>query len=262
MTQRADNQQKKVAIVTGATAGLGKAIAIRLAQEGVFVVATGRNQAAGAALIESIQSSGGQGAFVAADIEDAGQAMGLANHVVDAFGKVDILVASAGAPPAAQGVIGQVEPNAIADQVARTVRIKLNPVHAVVPHMTERGSGSILFVTSEGGRFPTPGQTTVAIHSGGLIMAAKVMAKELSRSQVRVNTLCVTLVEDTPVYERFAGGELTAIRQKVFDKIASQAPFGLAKPYEIASVATFLVSGAASHITGATLSATGGATYS
>jgi 3-oxoacyl-[acyl-carrier protein] reductase len=262
MREQSDKPQRKVAIVTGATAGLGKAIALRLAQEGVFVVATGRNQAAGEALVGLIESSGGQGAFLAADIEETAQATGLVQQVIERFGQVDILVASAGAPPDAQGVIGQVEPNAIADQIARTVRIKLNPVHAVVPHMTERNSGTILFVTSEGGRFPTPGQTTVALHSGGLIMAAKVMAKELSRSRVRVNTLCVTLVEDTPVYERFAGGHLTPIRQKVFDKIASQAPFGLAKPDEIASVAAFLVSDASSHVTGATLSATGGATYS
>lgn len=262
MKEQSENQQRKVAIVTGATAGLGKGIAIRLAQEGVFVVATGRNHAAGEALIGSIQSAGGQGTFLAADIEDTAQASGLVKRTIEEFGRVDILVASAGAPPAAQGVIGQVEPNTIAEQIARTVRIKLNPVHAVVPHMIERKSGAILFVTSEGGRFPTPGQTTVALHSGGLIMAAKVMAKELSRSLVRVNTLCVTLVEDTPVYERFADGQLTPIRQKVFDKIASQAPFGLAKPDEIASVAAFLVSEASSHVTGATLSATGGATYS
>jgi len=258
----ADNRQRKVAIVTGATAGLGKSIAIQLAKEGTLVVATGRNQNAGEALVASIRSSGGAGTFVAADIEDTAQATGLVKRAIEEFGRVDIMVASAGSPAAAQGIIGQVEPNAIAEQIAKTVRIKLNPVHAVVPHMIERKGGAILFVTSEGGRFPTPGQTTVALHSGGLIMAAKVMAKELSRAHVRVNTLCVTLVEDTPVYERFASGQLTPIRQKVFDKIASQAPFGLAKPDEVAAVAAFLVSDASSHVTGATLSATGGATYS
>jgi len=262
MTQQSNSPRRKVAIVTGATAGLGKAIAIRLAKEGVLVVATGRNQAAGDALVSTIRSSGGEAAFLTADMEVTAQATDLVRRTIDSFGQVDILVASAGAPASAQGVIGEVEPDAIAAQVARTVRIKLNPVHAVVPYMTERKHGTILFVTSEGGRFPTPGQTTVALHSGGLIMAAKVMAKELSRAQVRVNTLCVTLVEDTPVYERFSAGQLSPIRQKVFNKIASQAPFGLAKPDEVAAVATFLLSDAASHITGATLSATGGATYS
>jgi 2-hydroxycyclohexanecarboxyl-CoA dehydrogenase len=183
-------------------------------------------------------------------------------RAVAEFGAVDILVASAGAPPAVQGIFAEVDPIAVADQIAKTVRIKLNPAHAVVPYMLKRKRGAILFITSEGGRFPTPGQTTVAFHSAGLIMAAKVMAKELSRSLIRVNTLCVTLVEDTPVYERFSGGELTPIRQKVFDRIASQAPFGLAKPENVADVAAFLVSDASSHVTGATLSATGGATYS
>ncbi|MFT3816568.1 MAG: SDR family oxidoreductase [Rubrivivax sp.] len=252
----------KVAVVTGATAGLGRAIAIELAAQGHAVVATGRNCEAGDALVQAIEAAGGRAAFVPADIEDAAQAAALAERAVSAFGHVDILVASAGAPTAAQGVIGEVDPGAIAEQVARTVRIKLNPVHALLPHLTQRGRGAILFITSEGGRFPTPGQTTVAFHSAGLMMAAKVMAKELSRHRIRVNVLAVTLVEDTPVYERFAGGRLAPIRQKVFDKIAAQAPFGLAKPENVAAVAAFLVSDAAGHVTGATLSATGGATYS
>ena len=252
----------KVAIVTGATAGLGHAVALKLAAAGADVVATGRNKAAGEELVRAIATAGGRALFIAADIEDGAQAAHMVNQAIAHFGCVDIMVASAGAPPGAQGIFGKVDPNAVAEQVARTIRIKLNPVHAVVPHMLERRCGAILFITSEGGRFPTPGQTTVALHSAGLVMASKVMAKELSRSLVRVNTLCVTLVEDTPIYERFAGGDMHPIRMKVFEKISSQAPFGLAKPENVAEVAAFLVSDASSHVTGATLSATGGATYS
>lgn len=252
----------KVAIVTGATAGLGHAVALKLAGQGLFVVATGRNRSAGDELVRAIEAAGGAALFLPADIENATETREMVATVVAKFGAVDILVASAGAPPAVQGIFADVDPDAIAEQIAKTVRIKLNPVHAVVPYMLERQSGTILFITSEGGRFPTPGQTTVAFHSAGLIMAAKVIAKELSRSRIRVNTLGVTLVEYTPIYERFAGGHLTPIRQKVFDRIASQAPFGLAKPENVADVAAFLVSDASSHVPGATLSATGGATYS
>ena len=213
-------------------------------------------------MVSDIEQAGGRAMFLPADAESASGTREMVAKAIAAFGRVDILVASAGAPTAAQGIFSEIDPDEVALQIARTVRIKLNPARAVVPHMIERRSGVILFFTSEGGRFPTPGQTTVAFHSAGLIMAAKVMAKELSRSLVRVNTLGVTLVENTPVHERFIGGQMTPIRQKVFDRIAGQAPFGLAKPEQIAEVAAFLVSEASSHVTGATLSATGGATYS
>jgi len=254
--------QGKVAVVTGATAGLGRAIAIKLAAEGASVVGTARSQAAGDELVRAIEATGGRALFVAADMEDAAQSRNVVDKAIAHFGQVDIMVASAGAQSQAQGYFGKVEPEAVALQVARTIRVKFNPVHAVVPHMIARRSGAILFITSEGGRFPTPGQTTVAFHSAGLIMAAKVMAKELSRSLIRVNTLGVTIVSDTPVYERFKSGNADPVRQGVYAKIEAQAPFGLANPQNVADVAAFLVSDASSHVTGATLSATGGATYS
>ena len=117
-----------------------------------------------------------------------------------------------------------------------------------------------VFITSEGGRFPTPGQTTTSLMAGGLIMMTKVVAKELSRSRIRVNTVAVTLVEDTPSWDQFKSGE--SARMSVYGKIQKRAPFGLAKPADIAEVAAFLVSDSAAFVTGATISPTGGMTYS
>lgn len=253
--------REKVAIVTGGTSGLGWSIAHKLASQGCYVIGTGRNSEAGKALVRSIQADGGRGSFITADIENQSEANSLVEEAVKRFNGIDIMVSCAGAPSAAQGLFGDVEPMDIANQVAKTIRIKLNPVHAVISHMQKRARGQILFVTSEGGRFPTPGQSTVALHSAGLIMANKVMAKELSRYQIRVNTLCVTMVENTPVHDRFANGEMTPIRMKIFNKIKAQAPFGLANPENVADSALFLLSDMASHITGTTLSVTGGATY-
>lgn len=252
----------KVAIVTGATAGLGRAVALRLAEERACLVLVGRNAQAGEALAREIEGMGAQALFTAADLEDAASTNAMAACAAARFGGIDIVVASAGASSVARGIFAEVEPEAVAQQVARTIRMKLNPVHAALPHLKARGGGAVLFITSEGGRFPTPGQTAVAFHSGGLIMASKVIAKELSRDLIRVNTLCVTLVRDTPAYERFSSGEAPAIRQKVYGRIEAQAPFGLALPHQIAGTAAWLVSDDASHVTGATLSATGGATYS
>ncbi len=256
------NGKRSVAVVTGSTSGLGKSVALRLAADGIQLIVTGRNEEAGAKLARQIADGGGSVKFVAADIEDVSQAKTLVDEAVRHFGSIDILVASAGAKSAAQGIFGEVDTKTIADQVARTILIKLNPVHAAVPYMIEQRRGAVLFITSEGGRFPTPGQTTVSFHSGGLIMAARVMAKELSRHRIRVNTLAVTLVENTPIWQRFSDGETPQIRSSVYGKIAANAPFGLAQPEDIANVAAFLVSEEAGFITGATVSATGGMTFS
>lgn len=253
-----EKNETKVAVVTGATRGLGRAIALELGQRGVSIVASGRDPEAGREVVEAITAAGGEAIFMPADLENPTDTDALALAAVERFGGIDIVVASAGLHPAAQGFFGTFEVAEAGLQVSRTIQVKLNPVQSCLPHMTERGSGSILFVTSEGGRLPTPGQTTVALHSGGLIHAARVLAKEFSRHRIRVNTLCVTIIEDTPTWDRFSGGEMTEQRQKMFGKITAKAPFGIAHPEDVANVAAFLVSDASGFVTGATISATGG----
>src|SRR5262249_10137118 len=132
---------------------------------------------------------------------------------------------------------------------------------AITAHMTERNSGSILFITSEAGRIATPGQTAGSLFSGGLIMMTKVLAKELARHRIRVNTLSITMVKNTPAWDRYSDGEKSELRVRMFDRIAKAAPFGLAEPDDIAATAAMMVSDDARFVTGATVSATGGATY-
>ena len=88
----------------------------------------------------------------------------------------------------------------------------------------------------------------------------KTVAKELSRHRIRVNTIALTLVEGTPSWDEFLQGDSNRISNQ--KKILERAPFGLAKPQDIAEVAAFLVSDGARYITGATISPTGGLTYS
>lgn len=248
------------AVVTGATRGLGRAIAVELGRRGISVVASGRDPEAGRAVVEEIIGLGGQAIFVPADLESPAETDNLARQAVAHFGGIDIVVASAGLHPAAQGFFGTFDLAEAGLQVSRTIQVKLNAVQSCLPHMIGQGSGSILFVTSEGGRIPTRGQTTVALHSGGLIQASRVLAKELSRYRIRVNTLCVTIVEDTPTWDRFSAQEMTEQRQRMFDRITAKAPFGIAHPRDVVSIAAFLVLNEAGFVTGATISATGGLT--
>jgi len=257
----------KVVIITGGTGGIGKATAMRLASAGARVVVNGRTPASGAAVVDAIKKGGGDALFVGGDVQSFDDMKALAGRVIDRYGRIDGLVASAGGfsileeqPKRAAGFFQTLDPADVAATLARGTLAKLNPARAVSDHMVARGVGSIVFITSEGGRFPTPGQTTTSLMAGGLIMMTKVVAKELSRSKVRVNTVAVTLVEDTPSWDIFTSGD--SVRSSVYSKIAARAPFGLAKPDNIAEVAVFLVSDSAGFMTGATLSPTGGMTFS
>ena len=255
----------KVAIVTGSSAGIGKGIALKLASHGARVVVTGRNIETGQLVVDQICSQGGEAIFFAADVLSLGDMHALAERAASRFGRIDILVASAhGIPPTAStgpsSYFQNLEPVDVTETVSKVILAKLNPTKAVLSYMVPANNGTILFITSEGGRFPTPGQTAVSIYAGGLVMMTKVLAKEVSRYKIRVNAIAVTLVQDTPSWERFQAK--TDIDVSRFNKIIGKAPFGLAKPEDIADVAAFLVSDQAAFITGTTVSPTGGVTFS
>ena len=261
----------KVAIVTGASGGIGRGIAVKLAEEGATVIINGRSGATGEAVALMIRERGGCAEFIGGDILSGEAMQGLAQETIKRYGQIDILVASAGGQVAGHAsdasrldpearLFRNLDPAGVAERVSAATLGKVNPARAVVNHMVGRGAGNILFITSEGGRVPTKGQTVASLCSGGLIMMAKVLAKELAASKIRVNTIAVTLVEDTPSWDLFMSGDTD--RRSMYAKIQKKAPLGLAKPGDIAELAAFLVSDKAAYITGATVSPTGGLTYS
>lgn len=260
----------KVAIVTGGTAAIGKAIALKLASQGASVVITGRDVERGESAAREIGvhsgEHGGEVSFFQANVLKFDEMERLADFVVEKYGQIDICVASAGGGryPSdgdnAWGFFHKVSPEDVASAIADSALGKITPARAVIQHMMDRKAGAILFVTSEGGRFPTPGQTAVSYWAGGLMAMTKVVAKEASRHKVRVNTLAITVVQDTPSWDLMPGAFENA--GSIYDKIVAKAPFGIAMPSDIADVASFLVSDDSMFITGATVSATGGVTYS
>lgn len=260
----------RVAIVTGASGGIGRGIALKLAEEGATVIVNGRTAATGLAVVQSIHERGGTAEYIAGDILSGEAMQALAQKTIERCGHIDILVASAGGLVAGREsdaskldadsrLFRNLDPAGVAERLSAATLGKLNPAHAVVNHMIGRGSGNILFITSEGGRVPTAGQTVASLSAGGLIVMAKVLAKELAASRIRVNTIAVTLVEDTPSWDLFMRGNSN--RSSMYSKIRDKAPFGLAKPADVAELAAFLVSDKAAYITGATVSPTGGLTY-
>lgn len=262
-------RDEKVVIVTGSTAGIGAGIAIRLGRDGARVVVSGRNQTAGAKVVEKIRESGGEAMFLPGDVTLQSEMEDLVERTISAYGRLDSLVASAGgvsqaatSAPEVQGIFHTLQMDAVADVISRATIAKLVPAQVAARRFVQQASGSILFITSEGGRVPTSGQTALAVYAGGLVMATKVLAKELARHQVRVNCIAVTLIADTLWGDQKIQTSMTDLERRRYARVTERAPLGLATAQHIGAVASFLLSDDAAYITGTTVSPTGGLTFS
>lgn len=258
----------KVAIVTGGTGGIGKGIALQLAALGAIVVISGRTAAKAEAVLAEIRHAGGTGDFLPGDVRSKADMDAVAAEAARRHGGIDIVVANAGGNddearrPDVRGPFGDIDLSRVCAVVAENTAAKLLPVQSALPFMRQRGGGSVVFVTSEGGRVPTPTQTAVATFAGGLISASKVLARELARDRIRVNCVCVTVVRDSPSWQAAfeKEGGVSERHRKQYEKIIASSPLGVAAPQDIGQVVAFLASDAAHYLTGATLSPTGGLT--
>lgn len=234
----------KTALVTGATSGIGKAIALNLARQGASIVLHGRDSFRGEALVKEISAEGGAARFVGADLADADDTLRLAAQA----GDVDILVNNAG--------LYEFAPTAMTDAVSFDRQIAVNTrapfllVGALAPGMAERRHGSIVLVGSNAARQPAPFGAAYAASKAGAEILARYWATEFGSRGVRVNA-----VSPGPVHTEgttaMLGEHIAAL-----DKTNVRGRAG--HPAEIADIVSFLVSDASSYINGAVLFADGG----
>jgi NAD(P)-dependent dehydrogenase (short-subunit alcohol dehydrogenase family) len=233
----------RTALVTGATAGIGRATALALAALGASVIVHGRNAERGEQVVKEIEAAGGHARFVAADMTDPAQITRLAEQA----GEVDILINNAGrswfGPTAALDV-------ATYDAMfASNVRSAYLLTAAIAPAMAARGTGSIVNVDSMAGAVGLAGGAAYSATKASLSAMTRAWAAEFSPAGVRVNA-----VAPGPVYSDGASTE-------VIDTLAATTLIGRgAQPDEIGGVIAFLATDAARYITGATIPVDGGRT--
>jgi NAD(P)-dependent dehydrogenase (short-subunit alcohol dehydrogenase family) len=231
----------KVALVTGATSGIGRAAAVQLAAQGATVIVHGRDVTRGAAVVAEIANGGGSARFVGAELGEPAEALLLAEEV----GDVDILVNNAGF--AWFGPSEKLAINTLDQLFAANVQAPYLLVSVLAPKMAARGDGVIINIASRAGTVGQPDSAAYGATKAALASFARSWAAEYGPAGIRVNS-----VSPGPVYTN-------AAKRELFDASAKTTVLGrAAEPHEIAEVIGFLASPHASYITGTNIAVDGG----
>ncbi|GIH25723.1 short-chain dehydrogenase [Acrocarpospora phusangensis] len=246
------NLKDRSALVTGATTGIGRAIALALAEQGAHVIATGRDTGRGAAVVAEIEQAGGRADFVAADLADGAAAVealaGRATELAD--GRLDVLVNNAALLLMPQPT-GELPEQLIDRAFAISVRAPILLTGRIAPEMARAGGGAIVNIGSISGVTGSAGSALYSATKATLHSLTKSWAAEYGPAGVRVNTVA-------------PGPTSTENNQKIEDRLnemVAATPGGrLSTPAEVAASVVFLAGDGAANIHGATLFVDGGFT--
>lgn len=250
--------KSRVALVTGAAGGIGRAICRRFLDEGADIVALDIDADGLKALAAEMGAEESRLFCLMTDIADYGQVQDAVRRGVGKFGKLDILVNNAGWDVAKPFL--ETEPGLWDKIISINLRGPLNLHKAALPHLIAAGGGKVVNVASDAGRVGSSGEAVYAACKGGLIAFSKTIARECARDNVRVNVVCPGPT-DTALLRAFAGdGEYG---QKIYDGLKRAIPLKrLGQPDDIPGLIAFLASDDANFITGQVISVSGGLTMS
>ena len=240
----------------GGTAGVGLEAAAQFAEQGARVLLLGRNPERGAAACALVQSRApkAQVGFVRVDATDAADALRAEAECRARLGDIDVIVTSTG-PSEPPRLMHDIPVANVRPRIEEILLPPLHFIHAALPAMRQRRSGSIVVVASDAGKIPTPGETLVGAAMGAILMYCKAAALEVKRENVRINLRTPSLIAGTPGAALIFNEPFSA---KMVEKASAMAHLGVSDSADQAAMILYLASPAARRMTGQAISINGG----
>ena len=239
--------QGKTALVTGATSGIGQAIAEAYAREGARIAVVGRNEQRGKQVVEAIRAANGSATFFAADLTAKTDIDRLVKEVAETFGLVDILVNNAGIYP--HGPTAQVDEATFDAVITTNLKGPFFLSAALLPQMAERGSGKVINITSGAAHFGISGEALYGASKAAVTLLTKAWAAEFGPNGVNVNAIAPGAT--------YTPG--TTGQEEILEQIVRGIPARrIARPTEMVGAAVYLASDEASYVHGITIPVDGG----
>jgi meso-butanediol dehydrogenase/(S,S)-butanediol dehydrogenase/diacetyl reductase len=243
----------KACIVTGATSGIGRAIALELASQGADLLLIGRNESRGLEALAELRSLGAAASFMAVDVAQPESARAVIKSALGLYGRIDVLVNNAGI------LINGTALDCTDEDWNRVMEVNVSAAfrlsRAVLPQMLQQGSGSIVNIASDWALMGARGATAYCVSKAALAQLTRCMALDYATAGIRVNAVCPGET-DTPMLDlAFPGDD----RDRKVRTLAASIPLGrVARVEEIARVVAFVASADASFMTGALIPVDGG----
>jgi NAD(P)-dependent dehydrogenase (short-subunit alcohol dehydrogenase family) len=244
----------EIALVTGSTAGIGKAIAIEFAAQGATVCVHGRDRQRGAAVVDQITRSGGHAHFAAADLSTEDACLGLVATAAELLGGLSVLVNNAVASPDGHDArVGEMETSYWEDALRVNLTAPMWLCRAAIPHLLRVGHGAIVNVSSRQAERPSAGLAAYATSKGGLNALTRAVAVEYAAQRIRCNTISPGFV----INER-RDADLTPERRR---RLEAMHLTRLGEARDIALAAVYLASDESEFVTGINLELDGGSSH-
>lgn len=245
----------KVAVVTGGTEGIGKATALKLAQEGAKVAICARRAELLDKTADEIRKTGAEVLAVAADMSKAADIERFMKAVIERFGRLDILVNNAGT--SARGKFLEVDDATWSADLELKLFGAIRCTRLAVPHMKKQGGGRIVNITISSAKQPGAQSMPTSVSRAAGLALTKALSKEYAADNILVNTVCIGKIKSGQHERRIRNDGLSA--DEYYAKTAKEIPLGrVGESAEVANVITFLVSDAASYVTGSSINLDGG----
>ncbi len=243
----------KVALITGSGSGIGRASALKFAEEGAKVVVSDVNVDGGEETVDMIKNAGGEATFIKCDVSKATEVEALIQGVVAAYGRLDCAYNNAGIEGDAATTINCSEENFDLNYQINLKGVWLCMKYQILQFLAQGGGGAIVSTASVAGLVGVKGSPAYVAAKHGVVGLTKTAALEFAKKDIRVNAVCPGVIE-TPMVERLTGGA-----EEGKAKVAKWQPIGrLGQPGEIAATAVWLCSDQASFVTGHAMPVDGG----